>query len=79
VYFKLRNITQLHLYRQDVFAEPPICPVVRKPGTGTLQIIPFTYDNMAQVRTTFYFGLNTIFVMLQEQHSIFINQLNGIL
>jgi len=54
-------------------------PVIRKPGTRTLQITPLTDDNMAQVSTAFHFGLNTIFVILKEQHSTFIKQLNCML
>jgi hypothetical protein len=36
-------------------------------------------DNMAQVATAFHFGLNTVFVMLQEEYSVFVKQLAGIL
>ncbi len=57
---------QFHLYRHDMFAEPSIRSVIRKPGTGTLQIITSTDDNITQVSTAFHFSPNTIFVILQE-------------
>jgi len=74
-----RLFIQFHLYRHDMFAEPSIRPVIRKPGTGTLQIITSTDDNITQVSTAFHFSPNTIFVILQEQHSVFIKQFNRIL